>query len=536
VVLLLAALIAGFALVPPVRGHETLTPTFLWAAALLGAWAAILWAARARRGHGFAIELVRPLPVHYVQGCVQLSVYAYWGLYWPQVYAHMPLILAQLVFLLAFEALLSWSRGRAWRVGFGPLPVVLSTNLFLWFRDDWFYLQFLMVATCALGKEFLRWQRGGKSTHIFNPSAFGLAVFSLALILWGRTTELTWGVEIASTLGLSPYIYVWIFGVGLVVQYLFSVTLMTLAAVAALVLLNLGYTGVTGVYQFVDTNIPAAVFLGLHLLMTDPATSPRTNVGRVLFGAAYGTGSFVFYTLLRDLGAPEFYDKLLTVPLLNLSVQLIDRVARAGWLGRLEEWQARFVPRRVNLAHMACWAGLFAALLSTGFVQGPHPGSSIEFWRTAARGERPHATENLLKLLHSAAASGSAGALNVLGELYREGELVPRDEQLSTSYFAQASELGSLSASANLAAQFLAVEGARAGPVVERALERLEQRTQRRGQPQHLMLLAMAYETGRGRPWDPLRARELYERACQRGDNGGCAGAVRVASSGSSRP
>ncbi len=69
------------------------------------------------------------------------------------------------------------SRGRggaATSLGFGPLPIVFSTNLFLWFRDDWFYLQFLLVAAGFLGKEFVRWEREGKSVHIFNPSAFSL--------------------------------------------------------------------------------------------------------------------------------------------------------------------------------------------------------------------------------------------------------------------------------------------------------------------------------------------------------------------------
>ena len=50
----------------------------------------------------------------------------------------------------------------------------LSMNLFLWFRDDWFYLQFVMVAIIVFGKEFLRWKRDGHVTHIFNPSAFAL--------------------------------------------------------------------------------------------------------------------------------------------------------------------------------------------------------------------------------------------------------------------------------------------------------------------------------------------------------------------------
>ena len=113
--------------------------------------------------------------------------------------------------------LLAWSRRRDYILGFGPFPIILSINLFLWFRDDWFYMQFLMIAVGFMGKEYLRWQREGRRVHIFNPSAFALGLFSLVLILT-NTTSLTWGQEIASTLTLAPNIYTFLFLIGLVVS------------------------------------------------------------------------------------------------------------------------------------------------------------------------------------------------------------------------------------------------------------------------------------------------------------------------------
>ncbi len=92
-------------------------------------------------------------------------------------------------------------------------------------------------------------------------------------------------------------------------------------------------------YHFIDFNIHPAVFLGLHLLVTDPATSPRKNFGKAIFGAAYGAGVFVLYGLLDSLGAPTFYDKLLCVPVLNLTVRALDRasIALSAWLAR-QRW------------------------------------------------------------------------------------------------------------------------------------------------------------------------------------------------------
>jgi hypothetical protein len=298
------------------------------------------------------------------------------------VYREIPMIFSQLVFLYAFDALLSWSRGRKWRIGCGPLPIVLSTNVFIWFVDDWYVFQYLLMAVGALGKEFIKWNREGKRTHIFNPSAFTLAVFSIVLIAT-NTTYLTRGVAIATTLALPPHIYLEIFLLGLVVQYFFAVTLMTFSAAAVLILLNAIYNSVTGTYYFIDTQLPIAIFLGLHLLMTDPSTSPRTKLGRVVFGGLYGFANFVLYLVFQRVGIPEFYDKLLPVPVLNLSVQVLDRFARSGWLGRLTSWEARFQPKKSNLVYMGAWAALFLALLTSGSVDAPHPGASIEFWKKA---------------------------------------------------------------------------------------------------------------------------------------------------------
>ena len=47
-----------------------------------------------------------------------------------------------------------------------------------------------------------------------------------------------------------------------------------------------------------------AVFLGLHLLITDPSTSPRTVAGKTIFGALYGVGVFALYALLGATGSP----------------------------------------------------------------------------------------------------------------------------------------------------------------------------------------------------------------------------------------
>ena len=93
------------------------------------------------------------------------------------------------MFAYAFDALLAWSRRDTYTFGFGPFPIIFSTNLFLWFKPDWFYLQFLLVAVGFAAKELIRWNKDGRRVHIFNPSSFTLAVFSLALLLPAAPTS-----------------------------------------------------------------------------------------------------------------------------------------------------------------------------------------------------------------------------------------------------------------------------------------------------------------------------------------------------------
>ena len=529
------AAFAAFLLLPRVHDNPRLVLAFAGVAAALLAWALLLWASRERRRRGFLIERAPVLQSHYIQAGLQLCIYVYWGWYWRDVYSEAPLILAQLVFLYAVDALLSWTRGRPWRVGFGPLPIVLSTNVFIWFVDDWYALQFLLVLTGALGKEFIRWTRDGRKAHIFNPSAFPLCLASLLLLLTG-STELTRGVEIASSLFRPPYIYLEIFVLGMVVQYFFSVTLVTLSTAAVLVLLNVIYTQVTGVYFFLDTNISATVFLGFHLLVTDPKTSPRSNGGKVVFGVLYGLSIATLYFTLGQLGLPQFYDKLLPIPVLNLCVRWIDRVAQSGLLGRLARWEARFDPRRLNLAHMGVWIALFSGLYATGFVEAPHPARSIAFWKQAYDEGRFMAGEKMLQMIVTRVDKDSGVACNALGALYVEGKLVPKNDALAGYWFGRACEMGSSRGCLNLVRHFVYA----GQPVDQRklsaAMDGLDADCGSVEGGAGCAVMGFAYEHGLGRPVDLARALELYAQGCEAGDVEACKGLARLRQPGVDGP
>jgi hypothetical protein len=316
---------------------------------------------------------------------------------------------------------LSWTHRRTFALGFGPCPIVFSLTLFFWFKDPWFYWQFVMVAIGLLAKELLRWQRDGRKTHIFNPSAFPLAVVSVALLL-GDATDMTWGFLVAETEFYPPYIFLAVFLLALPGQYLFGVAPMTIAAVTTTYGFSAIYHAATGSYYFVDSHVPIAVFIGMTLLFTDPVTSPRTVLGRVFFGVLYGLTTVFLYDLLLSWNMPGFYDKLLQVPLLNLAVKLLDGLAASPTFKAINgsAWGREWAPRRRHLAYMGVWAGAFFAMSASGHLGDEHPGQWTPFWKEACAADRRDACLNLYFLQDGYCEEGSAWACNESGILLAE--------------------------------------------------------------------------------------------------------------------
>ena len=412
--------LAAFVVLDRVRASPPLTWSFVGASAVLLVWNAQLLVSGRRQHRTLVLKTVLR-PQHYVQACAHAAIFIYWGWYWPQVYESFHLVIAQLVFAYAFDMLLAWSRRDTYSVGFGQFPVIFSTNLFLWFKPEWFYLQFLMVAVGFAAKELIRWEKDGRRTHIFNPSSFSLSVFSLGLIVAGAT-DMTWAQEIAVTQFFPPHMYLFLFAVSLPGQYLFGVTTMTMAAVVTMYVFGLGYHAATGVYFFYDSYIPIAVFLGMHLLFTDPSTSPRTELGRMIFGALYALGIIALYRVLLNLGVPAAYDKLLPVPVLNLFIQVIDHAAkssRARWFD-----VARIAPavlgRRRHLASICVGTAIFVMMSAVQGVGDDHRGQWLSFWLRACDDNNAKACAYLAGLETISCRLGSGWACNELGILQAE--------------------------------------------------------------------------------------------------------------------
>ena len=505
-------LVLAFALAGSVARQPRLFAAIAGAGGLLLAWTVVLQVLAGRRRRTFALDVVLRKQ-HWVQACAQLSVYVYWGWYWREVYDSAHLIAAQLAFAYAFDMLLTWSRRERYVLGFGPFPIIFSINLFMWFKPDWFYLQFLMVAVGFAVKEFVRWNKEGRRAHIFNPSSFPLGLFALGLILTGAT-GITWGPEIAVTQIFPPHIYLLIFLASVPAQLLFGVASMTLSAVTTTWLFILAHYALTGSHFFSPAAlgggaVPIAAFLGMHLLFNDPSTSPRTELGRIIFGMLYGLSVIVLFGVLEQAGIPTHYDKLLAVPVLNLLIKAIDAAARSDLLQRLDPGRlgAGLLPRRRYLAYVAVWTLVFTAmqvqsgtevalargvsLLSQGRTE-----DTIAHYRRLTQ-EDPERAVYQNELGYVLLRAGRAP--EALEPLQRAAALDPDVAQTHNSLGAVHVQAGRFEDGVAALRQALAL---------------------RPDYPEAQFNLAQLHDRGRGVPADPVEAARLYRAAAEQGHMG----------------
>jgi hypothetical protein len=118
--------------------------------------------------------------------------------------------------------------------------------------------------------------------------------------------------------------------------------------------------------------------------------------------------------LLGAAGVPTFYDKLLQVPILNLSVKLLERASSARWLEAFDPSRVgrSLTARQRHVAYLSVWAVVFALMSASQGVGDHHPGQWLPFWERACREGRPRACAYLANMESIFCNAGSGWACN----------------------------------------------------------------------------------------------------------------------------
>ena len=126
----------------------------------------------------------------------------------------------------------------------------------------------------------------------------------------------------------------------------------------------------------------------MHLLFTDPATSPRTELGRIFYGVLYG----LTHRAAVRLAAEREHAGVLRQAAAGAAAESVGDAARpVGGVAALKAidpsaWAAELVPRRRHLAYMGVWAVAFAAMSASGHLGDKIRGNGR---RSGSRRARP---------------------------------------------------------------------------------------------------------------------------------------------------
>ena len=401
--ILCSAGLAAVALYGPVRENARLFWSILDSAAVLLGWTVVLFLAARRSGRRFTLELV-PRPQHYVQACAHTSIFLYWGWYWRAgLRRRATLIVAQLLFAYAFDMLLGWSRRDTYTLGFGPFPIIFSTNLFLWFKAG--------LVLPAVPDDRRRLRRQGvhplEQGRTAGPHLQPLVVPADGLLAGAacRPARATsrWGQDIAITQFYPPHMYLFLFLVALPGQFLFGVTTMTMSAVVTTYLFGLGYFGR-------DRHL-----LFLRLVHSDcrvPRHAPAVH--RSVDGAADRTGAHHLRRAVRAehgravrAARQRRPADVLRQASAGAAAQPVDPAHRSGGPQRLrcggsirQRSAARLLRAGATWPYMSIWAIVFAAMSAAQGVGDHHRGQWIPFWQQACAENRPRACAVSRTVLH----------------------------------------------------------------------------------------------------------------------------------------
>ena len=145
------------------------------------------------------------------------------------------------------------------------------------------------------------------------------------------------------------------------------------------------------------------------------------------------------FEILEFYGQPTFYDKLLCIPLINLCVIYLDKLGAqfSGVLASL-----KMSSYRLNLILMSVWIVIFIAWYSSGHVGRSHPGSQSQFWAQACSQDLRKACNTQHDLTLAECDKGNAYACAKLGDIYKYGTGVTKDEPKAYEYVGRACKMG----------------------------------------------------------------------------------------------
>jgi hypothetical protein len=265
----------------------------------------------------------------FVQLLAQLSIFFYWGMYNAAAINRLPLVVHQVVFGYIFLFILNCIMGAKFKISFSPAAAIFSANLFIWFSPQVYYFHYALIMIALLAKTFITRNVDGEKRHIFNPSGFvsNIAAVTISMLEINYIHEYIYATQMGAN-------YLWLPNFDLVVfsascfslwsPNMYLVAIGSIFSMWAAEVLSSQFFGMS----FTTETPRASILLGIALLITDPATAPRSKMGQLLYGVGYSFSIFISFIILAYKGWQMYFVKVFFIIPLNFFAYKIDQFGK----------------------------------------------------------------------------------------------------------------------------------------------------------------------------------------------------------------
>jgi hypothetical protein len=261
----------------------------------------------------------------FVQILVQLSIYLYWGKFNLAAITRLPLVIHQICFGYLFVFFLSYLSGKKFKLSFSPTAAILSANLFVWFSSQIYFSHYALIVIAMTAKTFITRKVNGEERHIFNPSGFAsnIAAVAISLLAYGYIQDNVYASQMGANFLWLPNFDNFVFIASCISLWAPNMYLVPIACILTMTffeLLSHHYFGMS----FTTETPRGSILLGITLLITDPATAPRSKTGQFLYGIGYAFSIFTSFVIISFFSWQMYFVKVMFLIPLNLFSYRID--------------------------------------------------------------------------------------------------------------------------------------------------------------------------------------------------------------------
>jgi hypothetical protein len=278
----------------------------------------------------FAEKLLSPVVLTravFAQILVQLSIYIYWGQFNKAAITRLPLVFHQIFFGYLFIFLLSGLSGKKFKISFSPAAAILSTNLFIWFSSELYYVHYALIIIAMTAKTYLTRKVNGEDRHIFNPSGFvsNIAAIAISLMQFGYLQENVYASQMGANFLWVPNFDSFVLLASCVSLWAPNMYLVPIASILTMTIFEVLCHSNYGV-SFTSETPRGSIMLGLALLVTDPATAPKSKTGQFLYGIGYAFSIFISFMVIAFFKWQMYFVKVFFFIPFNFLAYRFDQV------------------------------------------------------------------------------------------------------------------------------------------------------------------------------------------------------------------